>query len=106
MAPQWRLSAFGWRVCSSSCVGLDRRATDRASPVFLFLPGGMSDDGEVCAAFCSMLSAERAGYALAVALVSTLGSYLVGIAELNVNVSPVPVPVYTTFRGTPPLRDR
>ena len=39
--------------------------------------------GEVRAAFRAMLSAERAGYKLAVALVSTLVSYLVGTAELS-----------------------
>ena len=40
-------------------------------------------DSEVRAAFRAMLSAERAGYKLAVALVSTLVSYLVGTAELS-----------------------
>ena len=54
----------------------------------LLLPGGMSTststaDSEVRAAFRAMLSAERAGYKLAVALVSTLVSYLVGTAELS-----------------------
>ena len=42
-----------------------------------------SADSEVRAAFRAMLSAERAGYKLAVALVSTLVSYLVGTAELS-----------------------
>ena len=51
----------------------------------LLLPGGMSSsaDSEARAAFRAMLSAERAGYKLAVALVSTLVSYLVGTAELS-----------------------
>ena len=40
-------------------------------------------DSEVRAAFRAMLSAERAGYKLAVALVSTLVPYLVGTAELS-----------------------
>ena len=43
----------------------------------------MSDDDEIRAAFRTMLSAERAGYKLAVTLVSTLVSYLVGTAELS-----------------------
>ena len=43
-----------------------------ASSVFALSLGGMSDDSEVRAAFRAMLSAERAGYKLAVALVSTL----------------------------------
>ena len=62
------------------------RHRSRASPRCSLLPGGMSTstaDGEVCAAFRAMLSAERAGYKLAVALVSTLVSYLVGTAELS-----------------------
>ena len=41
------------------------------------------DDAEVRAAFRSLLSAERAGYKLATALVSTLVSYLVGTVELS-----------------------
>ena len=43
----------------------------------------MSDDSEARAAFRALLSAERAGYKLSVALVSTLVSYLVGTAELS-----------------------
>ena len=42
-----------------------------------------SGDSEARAAFRAMLSAERAGYKLSVALVSTLVSYLVGTAELS-----------------------
>ena len=42
-----------------------------------------SADSEARAAFRAMLSAERAGYKLSVALVSTLVSYLVGTAELS-----------------------
>ena len=41
------------------------------------------DDAEVRAAFRTLLSAERAGYKLATALVSTLVSYLVGTVELS-----------------------
>ena len=40
----------------------------------------MSDENGVRAAFRTMLSAERAGYKLAMTLVSTLVSYLVGLA--------------------------
>ena len=63
------MSAFGWRVCSSARVGLDR-APPIAHRLVLLLPGGMSTstaDSEVRAAFRAMLSAERAGYKLAVA---------------------------------------
>ena len=41
------------------------------------------DDAEVRAPFRALLSAERAGYKLATALVSTLVSYLVGTVELS-----------------------
>ena len=41
------------------------------------------DDAEVRAAFRTLLSAERAGYKLVTALVSTLVSYLVGTVELE-----------------------
>ena len=44
-------------------------------------------DGEVRAVFRAMLSAERAGYKLAVALVSTLVSYLVGTAATGYSPS-------------------
>ena len=67
----------------------------------LLLPGGMSTstaDSEVRAAFRAMLSAERAGYKLAVALVSTLVSYLVGTAELS-DVSELDM---STFPGCKP----
>ena len=48
----------------------------------LLLPGGISSaSGEVRAAFRALLSAERADYKLAVALVNTLVSYLVGRSE-------------------------
>ena len=47
------------------------------------LGGTSDDDAEVRAAFRAMLSAERAGYKLVIALVSTLVSYLVGTVELN-----------------------
>ena len=54
-----------------------------ASSVFALSLGGMSDDSEVRASFRALLSAERASYKLAGALVSTLVSYLVGTAELS-----------------------
>ena len=40
-------------------------------------------DSEVRAAFRTLLAAERAGYKLATALVSTLVSHLVGTVELS-----------------------
>ena len=40
-------------------------------------------DAEVRAAFRALLTAERAGYKLATALVSTLVTYLVGSVELS-----------------------
>ena len=46
-------------------------------------------DTEVRAAFRALLTAERAGYKLATALVSTLVTYLVGSVELS-DVSPSP----------------
>ena len=53
------------------------------------------DDAEVRAAFRSLLSAERAGYKLATALVSTLVSYLVGTVELS-DVAELDIPELLT----------
>ena len=86
-----------WRLISGACLLLGGASvavpasdwTERHRSriaASLLLPGGMSTstaDIEVRAAFRAMLSAERAGYKLAVALVSTLVSYLVGTAELS-----------------------
>ena len=86
-----------WRLISGACLLLGGASvavpasdwTERHRSriaASLLLPGGMSTstaDSEVRAAFRAMLSAERAGYKLAVALVSTLVSYLVGTAELS-----------------------
>ena len=78
-----------WRLISGACLLLGgasvavpasdwtERHRSRIASSCLLLPGGMSDDSEARAAFRALLSAERAGYKLAVALVSTLVSYLV-----------------------------
>ena len=80
---QWRLSAFGGGASvaapASDCDWTERHRSRIASSCLL-LPGGMSDEDGVRAAFRTMLSAERAGYKLAMTLVSTLVSYLVGLA--------------------------
>ena len=81
-----------WRLISGACLLLGgasvavpasdwtERHRSRIASSCSLSPGGMSDENGVRAAFRTMLSAERAGYKLAMTLVSTLVSYLVGLA--------------------------